>query len=285
MQILLQLEIANVNSTDHRGQSALMRAIIAKQRKTALFLLSRTSPKRLLKTNRAQQTVFHLVSMVGAEDILANLLSQLRRQQTGQGKLDLSGVGVPDTSEKENRRGALNVVHSSSLAVGGDKTGPAARETSINSLFDASGHTPLEYALMFGHGAVALRMAYHADDGIQPSVLAVEPKFLANCVVMSPSTRALAYGFFNIDEVVELAGFGPSATTGTQRLSWPDVRCLGLTHLQQDKWAAQRLHDMHTIEYEKRRYKALVQHLELKFKLKLNYDGIEERGSSSFGCL
>ena len=36
------------------------------------------------------------------------------------------------------------------------------------------------------------------------------------------------------------------------------------------------MHDIHTIEYEKGRYKALVQHLELKFKLKFNYDSIED---------
>lgn len=44
-----------------------MRAIAANQHKTALFLLSRSNPKRLLKGNKDQQTVFHLAGMAGGD--------------------------------------------------------------------------------------------------------------------------------------------------------------------------------------------------------------------------
>ena len=282
VQILLQLEMSNINTTDKRGRTALMRAIQARQHKTALFLLSRSNPKKLMRVNKDQQSLFHLAAIAGGEDMMAHLLAQLKVYQSSRHKnVDLI-PGPPSPSlgadgEKENRRDASNLsVNSSHVAVF-DKDGVRGPDLAVlDTCFDAYGHTPFEYAMMFGHAAVALRITFttlHA--GAAAPRLPVESGFLANCSILSPASRSVVYDFFGVSEVANMVGFGPSAESGVQRLTWPDVRSIGLAQLRRDKWALQRLQELQTLEYEKRRYKALVQHLEIKFRLKFDFDTIE----------
>eukprot|EP01061_Rhynchopus_euleeides_P041282 TRINITY_DN7165_c0_g1_i2.p1 TRINITY_DN7165_c0_g1~~TRINITY_DN7165_c0_g1_i2.p1 ORF type:complete len:4012 (+),score=1230.47 TRINITY_DN7165_c0_g1_i2:1430-12037(+) len=300
VQILLQLQMTSVSSQDSRGRTALMRAIASGREKVALFLMSKTPARKLLKLTPDGQTLLHMCACSGLEDAVTHMIGclvQLERRLKGEDNLNLHDfINIPDKhpelcdydSEDED-----------------DPERPAETPT--------TGFTPFEYSLMFGRPAIALRLAYGSTMSTvrsgTPSI-SLNPRFPGSAgyylPVMSPSVRATLSEFFN--DPSRSFDAGPFTIRGDfvrhpqtwspneegkwpkeksiltfSRLTWPDVRAIGLTNLSKIPWVADKLAEVVTFEHERSKYSQLLSCLDLQgraFRLNtvsLNDLGAEER--------
>eukprot|EP01063_Lacrimia_lanifica_P019339 TRINITY_DN2650_c0_g1_i1.p1 TRINITY_DN2650_c0_g1~~TRINITY_DN2650_c0_g1_i1.p1 ORF type:complete len:4276 (+),score=1824.49 TRINITY_DN2650_c0_g1_i1:119-12946(+) len=276
VQILLQLQMSSVSSHDERGRTALMRALENGHEKMALFLMSKTPARKLLRLTPDGKTLLHLCAQSGMENAIAHMigcLAQLERRLKGDDRLDLHEfLSIPDQHP--------DLVDYDSQDEGDEERVDEPPTT---------GFTPFEYALMFGHPEVALRIAYgstiSAGYGTASPSITLNPRFPGpagfNLPIMAPGVRAMLSEFFN--DPSRGFGSGPFTIRGDyvrhpthsapdgdglwpkerkiitfERLSWPDVRAIGIAKLAQTPWVADKLSEILTFEHERAKYASLL---------------------------
>eukprot|EP01059_Diplonema_ambulator_P004503 TRINITY_DN14220_c0_g1_i3.p1 TRINITY_DN14220_c0_g1~~TRINITY_DN14220_c0_g1_i3.p1 ORF type:complete len:3265 (+),score=842.75 TRINITY_DN14220_c0_g1_i3:5889-15683(+) len=296
VQILLQLQMSAVSAVNHKGETALMKAIMSGKEKIALFLMSKTPARRLLKLTEDGKSLLHLCALSGLEDAVAHMIGclvQLERRLKGEENLNLHDfINLPD------RHTDIEDYDSE------DEGEPNKYEAEAAT----TGFTPFEYALMFGHAAIALRLAYgstlsSAARRGTPSI-SLNPRFPGtagyNLPVMSATIRAMLSEFFNDPS----RGFehGPATIRGDyirhpshwaqdedgkwpkekthivfNRLTWPDVRAVGIANLSRIPWVSEKLAEIQTFEHERNKYASLLMCLELQGRaIRLNTASLGE---------
>ena len=293
VQILLQLQMSSVSSQDTRGRTALMRAIECSREKVVLFLMSKTAARRLLKVTPSGMSLLHLCAISGLEDAIATMIGclvQLERKLKGDEALNLHDFinqtdSHPDLIDYDSEDEELN----------NEEDGGESKSPKRSDELPTTGFTPFEYSLMFGNGAIALRLAYGSTQSmtrasVSPAI-SLNPRFPGAAgyflPVMSASIRAMLSEFFN--DPSRSQDHGPNTIRGDfirhpshsqpndddrwpkeknhirfSRLTWPDVRAIGIANLSKTKWVAEKLSEILTVEHEKSRYSSLLSCLDLQ---------------------
>eukprot|EP00755_Sulcionema_specki_P024283 Sspe_Gene.14794::Locus_5134_Transcript_1_4_Confidence_0.286_Length_12444::g.14794::m.14794 len=301
VQIMLQLQMASVSQQDAHGQTALMRAISSKKQKVALFLMSKTPARRLLKLTPEGQSLLHLCAVSGMEDAVTHMigcLTQLERRLKGEENLRLHDfIHAPDRHPNLTE-------YESEEEVDEEETPQKPKVPDVPLV----GFTPFEYALMFNHVAVALRLAFASSTSQRTdmsSAIPLNPKFPGpagcNLPIMSASVRAMIYEFFDDpsrthehapavirgDVVRHPNSLHPDEETGRwpkektrvkfTRLTWPDVRVIGIAAMREIPWVGEKLSELLSLENERSKYSRLLGSLELFGRaFRLNYASLSE---------
>ena len=325
VQILLQLHMSSVSGTDSDGRTPLMRTIVAGKEKMALFLMSKTPARKLLKLTPDGQTLLHLCAQSGLEEAVTHMIGclvQLERRLKGEDNLCLHDfVNITDRhpslvdydsedekEEKPRNDDDVDVTGNLSGAEDDEEGSPGRTDTRQPT----TGFTPFEYALMFGKPAIALRLAYGSTMSTaaasQAPSISLNPRFPGSAgyflPVMSAGIRAMLSEFFN-DPSRNLDS-GPFTVRGDfvrhpthwsqnddgvwpreksrlvfDRLTWPDVRAIGVAALARTPWVADRLAEVLTFEHERSKYSGLLSSLDLQGRaFRLNTASLSSLGSA-----
>ena len=301
VQILLQLQMSSVSSLDNSGRTALMRSIASGREKVALFLMSKTPARKLLKLTPDGRTLLHMCATSGLEDAVTHMIGclvQLERRLKGEDNLSLHDfINIPD------KHPGLTDYDSE------DEEDEQQTEKPREEEAPTTGFTPFEYALMFGKPAIALRLAYGSTmssvKSASPSI-SLNPRFPGSAgyylPIMSPSVRATLSEFFN--DPSRSFNAGPFTIRGDfvrhpshwspndegkwpkeksvltfSRLTWPDVRAIGLTNLSKIPWVSEKLAEIVTFEHERSKYAQLLACLDLQNRaFRLNTASLNDLG-------
>ena len=238
VQLLLALHMSDPTLEDRKGRTALERAIAAGKEKTAMLLVQNMKPSIdcFAKRNSNGLNLFHVICA-------AKQCPHL-----------IAGIVSETTGDPQKASAVLEAMKAP----------------------DAAGITPFEYSLLFGNAGTALRFAYAIHQlGVQTRnqvSIPVSSALLCAMSVLSPAVRTLLFDILGVSEVATAVGFearrDKTFRATFHRLSFPDVRVIGIQQLRDDTFLSTRADELFTVDHERAVFKSVVQQLDLHFRLK-----------------
>ena len=264
---MLKLNISEIDALDGKGETALDRAIRANHESIATFLFQemRPSPAFLTQVNALNQTLIHRVATSSCAQLIPLIVGRLTQNTAATGATTTIGGG----ENAENSNAAATV------------TAAAKDVLAMLQAPDNLGLTPFEYTLMFGHAGTSLRLTsqMHQLGGKSQATVSIPiaADFLTTVPVLSPALRVLLYDMFRIREVSTTVGLEPSKPRHrrSHRMTFSDLRVLGIQHLQQDRFVASRCDDLFSIDHERICFKEIIPTLNLDVRVKFQFDSIK----------
>lgn len=252
VQVLLALDMSSLSQTDDDGRTALMRAVAGGQERCALFLLSKTSTRRLLRADKQRRNALHYAAIHGATETAQHILSHYRLASAPAGAGAADGFGS---------------------AVGGEGLDLPATVAAA----DAAGHSAFEYAVLGGHASVALRIAYAVSGRIDERGIPAESGFLERVVALTPLMRVIFFDVWGM-QAAAAAGVTAAGTPGgavTGRLRLPDLRVIGLLQLQRDRWAWVKLQEaLLSVDHEQGVFRDLLAVHRFAVRMRFAFDSL-----------
>ncbi|KAH9601443.1 Ankyrin repeat-containing domain [Trypanosoma melophagium] len=219
IKLLVSLEMSDPNKRDKNGRLPFEIAAVHGHFSSVSYLLLHTKVNLVqLKTpseKSAQNTFHYIASFGGAETLLA--LIEILEQRESETNWSLMASELLD---------ALNTP-------------------------DSYGMTAFESAVAMGNPAGVLRVAQTLKRLMTVSkrdnALTISKTVLQNLSTISPAVRVILYDLFRVTEVATTVGFGRNQM---KRLTFADVRLIGINELQKDAFCTSEISGLFTLHHE-----------------------------------
>ncbi|ORC92337.1 ankyrin repeat protein [Trypanosoma theileri] len=219
VKLLVSLEMSDPNKTDKNGRLAFEIAAMHGHFSCVSYLLLHTKLNiEQLKTPSkvSAQNTFHCIASCGGAETLLALIEILEQKESG-ANWPLIASELLD---------ALNTP-------------------------DSNGMTAFESAVAMGNPAGVLRVAQTLKRLVtiskRDNALSISKAVLKSFSVISPAVRVILYDLFKVTEVATTVGFGRNQM---KRLTFADVRLIGVNVLKRDTFCASETSGLFTLHHE-----------------------------------